>query len=1180
MVRKLIEWAVSNPLVAGLLAAALAIGGGYAFFNVNVEAYPDPAPAIIEVVAQYPGASAEEVERQVTIPLEVALSGMPGLQSTRSKSLFGLAHLRNQFDYSVDYDKAKQDVINRLALATLPPGVTPQISPASPTGEILRYTLRSPKDPLGRPYYTLADLKALQDYTLQRELLRVPRIAGVVGAGGAIKRYEIQPDPNRLRQYGISLAQLASALGAGNGNGSGDNLTQGQTNLVVRAVGLYGGGRDPVQQALSMKSPAEAAAFLRAEDARRLREIRQTVVASVNSVPVRADHVVEGGPLLHADGTARVSDEVLVKQGVVVAHQTRQGKVSISRPRTDAEGREVRGRDGQRAWEDEDEAVQGIVLLRKGQESLPALGDVVAKIDELNKPGHLLPGVVVEAYYNRTELIGVTTETVRHNLLVGMALVAMILLMFLSNVRVALIVALNVPLALLFAFAVLFARGRSANLLSIGAVDFGIIVDSTVILVESIYRHLTSGDYADRPLSERVVRACAEVERSVFFSTVIMVCALLPLFTMKGPEGQIFGPMADTYAFALGGALLLALTISPVLCCLLLKHVRAGRDNFLVRSLQSLYLSQLRVLLPLRWVALVSFVAILAVTGVTAANMGREFMPELEEGNLFIRGTFPINVSLDEVAARGRRVRELLRKYTEVAVLVPMIGRPDDGTDPTGYYNMELFVPLKAQKEWPTPPGADRPRTKEELIRRMNDDLDRHFPGVDWDFSQIIRDNVMEALSGVKGENSIKVFGPDLGKLEDLAFQIKEKITPKYDADGRLVAGVHGVENAGVFRIRGQSNLEVPVDRQKCARWGVSVADIQNVVQTAVGGKAVAQMTEGERLFDITLRFPPTLRSSEQAILNIPVDLTNYQVTAATAAALAPTPVSGVVSLLSPTGTTIPLPAPSGSSNDGPALAGIPRRRLGDLVTPLNEKGQPDEDGSFVRPGASTIYREQGQRLIAIKFGVRGRDLASTVAEAQAAVALLLEAPYRAEWSGEFQEMEEAETRMAKWFGLSLVLIVLLLYLAFRSFLDAGVVLANVLAMAIGGVWALKLVGLNFNISAAVGFISILGVAVMNGLLFVSAFNRYRARGLCLPEVLTEGTRQLVRPVTMTALAAILGLLPAAFSTAIGSQSQRPLAVVVVGGMLATLLCMNLVPVLYSFYGHREPPEGAGAMGH
>jgi heavy metal efflux system protein len=1161
MVRRLIDWAVGNPLVVLLLTLALALGGGYAFLHVNVEAYPDPAPAIIEVVAQYPGASAEEVERQVTIPLEVALAGMPSLQYTRSKSLFGLAHLRNQFDYSRDYEQARQDVINRLAMANLPPGVTPQISPASPTGEILRYTLRSPKDALGRSIYTLNDLKSLQEGLLERELLRIPRIAGVVGAGGTVKRYEVQPDPDRLRQYGISLQQLASAVGAGNANGSGDNLIQGQTNLVVRSVGLYGGGRDPIQLVLAMKTPAEAAAFLRAEEARRLREIRQTVVTSVNNVPVRVDHLVEGGPLLNADGSARVADADLGQRGVVVSYQTRQGKVSRSQP--------VAGPNETRIWEDEDEAIQGIVLLRKGQESLPALHDVLAKVEELNQPGHLLPGVTIEPYYNRTDLINLTTETVHENLLVGMALVSIILLMFLSNVRVALIVALNVPLALLFAFTVLFVRGRSANLLSIGAVDFGIIVDSTVILVESIYRHLSSGDNPDIPLRQRVVRACAEVEKSLFFSTIIMVCALLPLFTMKGPEGQIFGPMADTYAFALGGALLLALTVSPVLCCLLLKRVNPVRDNLLVRGLQAMYLAQLRLVLRFRWLALAGFVAVLGLTGWTAATMGREFMPELEEGNLYVRGTFPINISFDEVAARSRAVRQVLQKYPEVAALVPQVGRPDDGTDPTGYYNVEIFVPLRPRKDWPARPETGRPRTKEELVREMNADLELHFPGVDWDFSQIIRDNVMEALSGVKGENSIKVFGPDLGRLEELAAKIKETIS-----------AVPGVENAGVFRIQGQSNLEIAVDRQKCARWGVSVADVQSVVQSAVGGKAVSQMTEGGLNFDISLRFPLRLRGDEQAILNIPVDLTNHQVVPLTGAAQAPTPHSGASSGLSPTGTNVALPALTGSTTDSPAVAGLPRRPLGDLVTPLDKQGRPDPYGSFVRPGASTIYREQGQRFIAVKFGVRGRDLASTVAEAQSRVAPLLQAPYRAEWSGEFQEMEEAEGRMAAWFGLSLILIVVLLYMAFRSFLDAGVVLANVLAMAVGGIWALRLTGLNFNISAAVGFISILGVAVMNGLLFVSAFNRLRARGRPLPEALTEGTRHLVRPVTMTALAAILGLLPAAFSTAIGSQSQRPLAVVVVGGMLATLLCMNLVPVLYSFYGNREVPEGAGNMGH
>jgi cobalt-zinc-cadmium resistance protein CzcA len=1169
MVRKLIDWAVANPFIVMLAAVALAVGGGYAFISVNVEAYPDPAPAIIEVVAQYPGMSAEEVERQVTIPLEVALAGMPGLDSTRSKSLFGLAHLRNQFDYTRPYEQAKQDVINRLALAQLPPGVVPQISPASPTGEILRYTLKNPTDPRGKPYYTLYDLKALQDYQLQREFLRVPRIAGVTCSGGAVKRYEIQPDPERLHRFGVSLQQLMNAVGAANGNGSGDNLIQGHTNLVVRALGLYGNGQDPMTQVLDMKSPAEAAAFLRAEEARRIREIRQTVVTSVNNVPVQVDQLVDGGPKLNEDGTARVSDAELVRQGVVVGTQTRQGKVSQSTPVKSGDGKEIVDDDGKRVWEDEDEKVQAIVLLRKDQESLPALRDVIAKIAELNKPGHMLPGVTIEPYYNRTDLINVTTETVHENLLLGLCLVTAILLMFLSNVRVALIVAINIPLALLFAFGVLYLRGRSANLLSIGAVDFGIIVDSTVILVESIYRHLSDPRRVNESVHDRVISGAAEVERSLFFSTIIMVCALLPLFTMKGPEGQIFGPMADTYAFALGGALLLALTVSPVLCSLLLKRLKPARANLLVRSLRWFYLMQLRFLLKVRWLALLGFLLLLGGTAFMAVNMGREFMPELEEGNLWVRGTFPINISFDEVSARCREVRRLLRNYPQVEVVVPAIGRPDDGTDPTGYYNVEIFVPLKPFKQWPKDPKLGRPPTKEELVKTMNDDLDAHFPGVDWDFSQVIRDNVMEALSGVKGENSIKVFGPDLDKLEELADKIKD-----------VLAKVPGVDNAGVFRIQGQSNLEFPVDRQKGARWNVKAADLQSVLSAAVGGKAATQMIEGGKTFDITVRFPPNRRQSEEKILEIPVEVGNQ--VAAGGPSSNPTPVSGSAAGLSPTGSALAYPSITGRADNAVALPGsdVPRRRLGDLVTPTDSKGRSDPNGSFVKPGASTIYREQGQRLIAIKFAVRGRDLASTVADAKSKVDPLVQLPYRAEWSGEFQEMEEAEHRLVKVFGLSLVLICVLLYMAFHSILDGAVVFANVLAMGVGGVWALKIVGLNFNISAAVGFISILGVAVMNGLLFVSAFNRLRANGRELKAALIHGTEELVRPVTMTALAAILGLLPAAISTKIGSQSQRPLAIVVVGGMLMTLVLMNLVPVLYSFYGKRTPPEGAGQMGH
>ena len=1170
MVRKLIDGALANSLIVLLFTTALVIGGGYAVIHVNIEAYPDPAPAIIEVVAQFPGASAEEVERQVTIPLEVGLAGMQGLETTRSKSLFGLSHIRNQFDYNRDYDHARQDVLNRIASVNLPAGVNPQISPASPIGEIVRFTLKNPTHPVtGVPLYTLADLKSVQDYIVQRELLRVPRVAGVTGVGGKVKRYEVHPDPDQLKLFGITLTQLQTALGNANANGSGDNLTQGQLTIIVRSLGLIGNGQDPQQKTLAMTDPVAAAKYLRTEEVRRCVEIRQIVVASVNNVPVRVDKLVYGGQMLNPDGTPQLSDRELVKKGVVVSNQTRQGRVAISRPIAGEDGKQLKTSDGTYAWDDEDDVVQGIVLLRKGQESTPALKDVFAKIEELNQPGHMPPGIQLVTYYNRTDLINKTTETVNENLLVGMALVSAILLMFLGNVRAAVIVAINIPLALLFAFGVLFLRGKSANLLSIGAVDFGIIVDSSVIIVESIFRTLTSSNHADEPLAERISRACGQVTKSVFFATAIMVCALLPLFTMTGPEGQIFGPMADTYAFALAGALVLALFLSPVLCLLTMRNLKPKRDNILVRSLEWLFLQQLHVLVKLRWVALAVFVGALAYTGVTAANMGREFMPELEEGNLMVRGTFPVYVSLDEVAVRSKQVRKVLQHFPEFAVIVPTIGRPDDGTDPTGYYNVETFIPMRPQEQWPIDPKLGRIRTKAELVHELDAMLEENFPGIDFDISQIIRDNVMEALSGVKGENSIKVFGPDLDVLEETAMKIRDNLNT-----------VQGVQNAGVFRIQGQSNLEFPVDRQKCAFWNVSSADVQAVIQSAVGGKAVTQIQEGGKTFDLTVRWPPELRGDLDSILKIPVPVGNV-VTSGSQVNQGTTPISSGGVGQTPSGTTMLLPSPTGNIFNAPAISvSTPTRPLVELVTPLNKSGQPDPAGSFLRPGASTIYREQGQRLIAIKFEVRGRDLASTVTEARAKIDPMLHVPYRSEWSGEFKQMEAAEQRMAKMFAVSMVLIAVMLYMAFRSFLDATVVFANVLAMGIGGVWALKLVGLNFNISAAVGFISILGVAVMNGLLFVSSFNGLRAKGMELGEALTTGTRHLVRPVVMTALAAILGLLPAAMSTKMGSESQRPLAVVVVGGMLFTILCLNLVPVLYSFYGHRTPPEGAGDMAH
>ena len=1164
MLAKLVAWSVENLVLVVLATVALAVAGSFAFVNVNVEAYPDPAPAIVEVIAQWPGGSAEEVERQVTTPLEAALAGMPGLTYTRSKSLFGLSHIRNQFDYGVDFEKAKQEVINRMQLAVLPKNVAPQISPTSPTGEIFRYTLSGPKDALGRPVYELRDLSSLQNFTLDRELKRVPRIVGTAAQGGETKRYEVQADPDRLALYGVSLQFLEDKIAASNRNASGEYLTQGPTVQVVRGIGLIGKGEDPMPATFLMKTPAEAAHSLRTEEVRRLREIRQVVLMSVNNQPVRVDHVVDGGPLLNADGSPRVPDDAFGARGVVVGRVTRLGRVGISRPVKDAAGREVLDANGERTWDADDDVVRGIVLLRKGAESLPALADLKVKIDELNAGGRMPPGVKIESYYDRTDLIGVTTETVHENLVVGLGLVSMILLLFLSNVRVTLIVAVNIPLALLFAFGVLFARGKSANLLSIGAVDFGIIVDSTLILVESIYRHLGDPTEAHLTNRQKIVKAATEVQRSLLFATLIMVCALLPLFTMTGPEGQIFGPMADTYAFALAGALLLAVTVSPVLCVILLRNTRPARDNLLVAAIKAGYLWQLRLLLRLRWPVVAAFLVALGVTGYAAATMGREFMPELEEGNLWIRGVFPVNISFDEASARAKTIGEVIRRHPEVELVSPQLGRPDDGTDSTTYSNVETFVPLKPFDKWPVSPGLGRPRTKPELIAALNDDLERLFPGATWDFSQNIRDNVMEALSGVKGENAVKIFGPDLTALEDLAAKVQD-----------VFNAVPGVENPGVFRIRGQSNFELPIDREKCAKWGVQPADVANVIETAIGGNGVTTVTEGERSFDLILRWPARLRRDEQTILNIPVDVTNNTVTAGGASPAGASQTAGPGASGGPSvfGSALAMPAMTGSTQNAPTLpTAVPRRRLGDLITPA--------DGQYLKPGAATIYREQGQRMIAVKFGVRGRDLASTVAEAQAKVAPLIPPGYRTEWSGEFQGMQRAESRLARVFAVSLAVILVMLYMAFGSVLDAAVVFANVLAMGIGGVWALKLAGLNFNISAAVGFISILGVAVMNGLLFVSAFNHLRATGVELKDALLAGTGQVIRPVTMTALAAILGLLPAAFSTKIGSQAQQPLAIVVVGGMLSTLFLMNLVPVLYSFYGKRTPPEGSASMGH
>jgi cobalt-zinc-cadmium resistance protein CzcA len=1167
VVRKLIAWALDNPLVVVFLAVFLAVIGVFSFLHVNVEAYPDPAPAIVEVIALFPGASAAEVERQVTVPLEVTFAGMPGLKKVNSKSLFGLSDLKMTWHYGshYTYETARQEVINRMATISqpLPNGVTPAISPESPTGEIYRYILKVPRDASGRDVYTLNDIKAMQDWSLEREFRRVQRIVDVTSFGGTVRRYEVQPDPDRLRRYGITLGQLQAALANSNATVGGDYINPGQTAMTVRSVGLFGGALDPVNKVLGLKSPQVSAAKLRDEERRRIREIRALIVTSVNNQPIRVEDLVEGGRLS--------SGQMPGERGVVVSNQTRLGRIGYwggDRERPSGSTLSIA-----ETGHDDDDRVTCIVLLRKGEETLPALKDVKQKVKDINDPssGRLLPGTSIEPYYDRTELLNLTTETVTENLLTGIALVVAILFMFVNNIKTAVIVAINIPLALLFAFTMLYARGKSANLLSIGAVDFGIIVDSSVVVVENIYRNLASGNHPGLPIKRRILLFVHEIDHALLYSVLIMVCAFVPLFAMTGPEGQLFGPMAQTYAFSLAGALVLSLTLTPVLCMILFRKFKPAPENVLVRALKFRYQWKLQLCLhyPRTTCAVMAF--LIGGTACLIPQLGREFMPELEEGNLWLRGIGPLNMNLDHQVQVARQARAILARYPEVDSIVTQSGRPDDGTDTEGFYSGEYFVPLRHQEDWPKVMpqtgwkrwvwGTTRCRTKRELVEAMNADLERTIPGIVWNFSQNIRDNVLEALSGVKGENSLKIFGPDIDQLELLATRAKDELQQ-----------VQGVVNVGIFHVRGMSNLEFRVDPVKCQKWGVTTADVNNVVSSAVGARAMTSMVEGEKLFDISTRWPRWRRSDEASILDIPVDIINNQVVLAQGSGFTPYAA----------GHALAPPSTSGSLADtSNPISSTPRIRLGDLVTPVDSEYNLNPGGSFTRPAASTIYREQGKRFIAIKFGVRGRDLGGAVDEARARTRDFFKIPYQAVWSGEFEQMEEANGRLLWIIPLSLGLIFILLYSAFRSILDTIVVFSNVFDVAIGGVWALYLTGTNFSVSAAVGFVSLFGIAIMEGLLLISYFNALRAQGLPLYEAIIQGSLKRVRPVMITAMTAILGLLPAAVSTKIGAQTAQPLAIVVVGGMTVTLfLDRYLMPVLYSFYGRREPPEGGAGLAH
>jgi cobalt-zinc-cadmium resistance protein CzcA len=1072
MVRAIITWSLHNRLIVLLGTLLLVVSGLYCAYHLNVEAYPDPTPPLVEVITQKSGASPEEIERQICIPIEIALNGMPGLHHLRSTTLTGLNDIKCVFTYGTDYWKARQEVINRLAMINnLPQGVTPMLSPWSPTGEIVRYVVEGPG-------YTLNELKAVQDWVLERQLRTVPGVIDVTGFGGTVKQYQVLVDPLQLNHYNITLQQVEDAISKSNANIGGDILTLGAQSHNVRGIGLLGLGIDPLD-------PENASRRAELVDGK-LDDIRNVVITQYKGNPIFVSTVAK----------------------VIEGHQPRLGFI----------GRNLGSRR-------ENDVVEGIVLMRKYEKSAPVTELVKQKIKEIEERKLLPPGIKIRVFNERSELVHVTTHNVLHNLIVGMLLVIGILFIFLGDIASAAIVAIMIPLALLFSIMVLYMQDKSANLLSIGAVDFGIIVDSSTIIVENIYRHITAPN-ADRsrPLIARIIDASAEIERALFFSTTIIVCAFIPLFSMTGPEGALFGPMANTYAFAICGALLLAVTLAPVLCSFLFANKKEARDTLLDKIMKYRYLRMLSWVLRHRGLTLAVMGSLFCWALYLIPHLGAIFMPPLEEGYLWIRAVVPRTTSREYAASLAPKLRDVIATIPEVDRVISQLGRPDDGTDVTGFFNLEFGAPLKPMEEWRKTPLYlfgyklwDRTITREDMEKELMTKFEK-FRGINFNFSQYIRDNVEEALSGVKGANSVKLEGTDLNELQDLGIQITN-----------ILKKVRGIENVGLFAVVGQPNLQIEIDRNLCARHGVNVADVEKVVEVAIGGEAFSQMVEREKLFDIVLRLPPERRSDPESIGRIMVDV------------------------------------PGGTEDNSPGFR-VPLSQL-TRIKPHT-------------PGASYIYRENNRRYIPIKFSVRDRDLASAIAEAKRRVfdpntGVKLPPGYEIKWAGEFEQMEEANSRLIWIIPLSLFVILMLLYGMFSSLKDCMLVMVNVLEAAMGGVLALYLSGTHFSISGAVGFVSVFGVAVQDGVLLVTYMNQMRERGYSVWQTCMRGPELRVRPVVMTSLTAALGIFPAAIATSIGSQAQKPLAVVVVGAMLCTLfLTRYMTPVLYSYF---PAPRGSAA---
>ena len=1020
MLRSLMSFCLSRRPLAIVGFICFVAVGYVAFTTLNVEAYPDPAPPIIEIIAQYPGQSPEEVERYVTIPLEIAVASTPGLTYIRSNTVFALGFIRLQFEYGRDYNFVRQQVTNRLKDATLPATVTPVISPAGGISEILRYQLKGP------PGMDLIQLKTIQDWVVERKLRIVPGVADISPLGGKTKEYQVEIDLDRMRAYGLTLPQVINAISTSNANVGGRTIAIGEQSVNVRGVGVLGS----------------------------ISDINNIVVSQQGGLPV-------------------VLSDIARNQ---IGYTPRLG---------------IAARDNQ------DDILFGIVLMQKLERTMDVVTRVRAAIERINNDGSLPPGVRIEPYYDRGDLVAITVRTVMHNMLFGIALIFLIQWIFLGNLRCALIVSATIPVALFLAVIITVLRGDSANLLSVGAIDLGIIVDGTVIMVENIFRHLAHhaarhpNDASRGDRLHRILAAAVEVDKPIFFSVVITIAAFLPLFTMQGVEGQIFGPMARTYAYALLGAVIATFTVTPVMASLLLPDKVTEVETFLVRHIRNVYERVLVLAVKNARVAATIALAFLILCGALGLRLGTEFLPKLEEGNLWIRALLPPTITLDAGRDTVNKIRAVIASYPPVRTVVSEQGRGEDATDPDGSFVAEFFVPLKPFEEWPA--GLTKPKLVKELSAR----LESEFIGIDFNFSQYIQDNIEEAVSGVKGENSVKIFGRDLGELERLSKAVKEELSK-----------VPGVTDAGAFNLLGQPNLVIQVDRAKAARYGITVADMNTVVQAAIGGQEVTRIYDGEMNFALTVRLAPQYRDNIDAIRSVPVALPNSDPKSPTAYI---------------------------------ALGDVAEVRL--------------------ETGAAYIYRQNTERFVPIKYSVRGRDLGSTVADAQARIAknIQLKEGYRLEWSGEFGALVEAKKRLAIIVPLSLLLIMMLLYSLFNSIRDSLLALAGIPFAACGGILGLYMFGLNFSVSAAVGFISLFGVSAMDGILLVSYIRRRLDEGFGKDEAIIGSAQARMRQIFMTGFSACIGLVPAAFSTGIGSQVQQPLACVIVGGMLLSPICSLLV---------------------